>query len=211
MARRVQLRGTAQVRPCSLDRAIHGAHAPATGPTPPLTDFCCCGPVADVRQIPLVAPVVPGPGGLQQAGESGQCDRRRQSGARAGQRWREHGVDQCGRRAATAASTAQPGRSAVAAGAAGEWPRLGQLQHRVRRRGRRRYRAGGPAARSDQPGAGAVYRAWPDARALFRKDQSGLRRDDVAAGRGRRRAEDPQAQPRPGFQRRPSGIGHRGR
>ncbi|QGL76605.1 hypothetical protein FEO95_13590 [Stenotrophomonas maltophilia] len=33
----VRLRGTAQVRPCSLDRAIHGAHAPATGPTPPWT------------------------------------------------------------------------------------------------------------------------------------------------------------------------------
>ncbi|CAM0122654.1 hypothetical protein SMG44B_30435 [Stenotrophomonas maltophilia] len=31
------MRGTAQVRPCSLDRAIHGAHAPATGPTPPST------------------------------------------------------------------------------------------------------------------------------------------------------------------------------
>ncbi|PJO52918.1 hypothetical protein CR156_12370 [Stenotrophomonas lactitubi] len=37
MAGWVQLRGTAQVRPCSLGRAIHGAHAPATGPTPPST------------------------------------------------------------------------------------------------------------------------------------------------------------------------------
>ncbi len=34
------LRGTAQVRPCSLGRAIHGAHAPATGPTPPSTVSC---------------------------------------------------------------------------------------------------------------------------------------------------------------------------
>jgi len=34
----VRLRGTLQVRPCKLGRAIHGAYAPATGPTPPSTD-----------------------------------------------------------------------------------------------------------------------------------------------------------------------------
>ena len=33
------MRGTLQVRPCKLGRAIHGAHAPATGPNPPSTDF----------------------------------------------------------------------------------------------------------------------------------------------------------------------------
>ncbi|SET41567.1 hypothetical protein SAMN05720615_104102 [Stenotrophomonas indicatrix] len=38
MAGWVRLRGTLQVRPCKLGRAIHGAHAPATGPTPPSTD-----------------------------------------------------------------------------------------------------------------------------------------------------------------------------
>jgi len=37
MAGWVRWQGTAQVRPCSLGRAIHGAHAPATGPTPPPT------------------------------------------------------------------------------------------------------------------------------------------------------------------------------
>ncbi|TDB32409.1 hypothetical protein TEP_01335, partial [Stenotrophomonas sp. TEPEL] len=31
MAGCVRLRGTLQVRPCKLGRAIHGAHAPATG------------------------------------------------------------------------------------------------------------------------------------------------------------------------------------
>ncbi|MBA0419600.1 hypothetical protein EGJ24_10380 [Stenotrophomonas maltophilia] len=41
VARWVQLRGTLQVRPCKLGRRIHAAHAPATGPTPPSTDFCC--------------------------------------------------------------------------------------------------------------------------------------------------------------------------
>ncbi|QEU31657.1 hypothetical protein FOB57_00330 [Stenotrophomonas maltophilia] len=35
----VRLRGTLQVRPCKLGRRIHAAHAPATGPTPPSTDF----------------------------------------------------------------------------------------------------------------------------------------------------------------------------
>ena len=39
MAGWVRLRGTLQVRPCKLGRAIHGAHAPATGPTPPSTDL----------------------------------------------------------------------------------------------------------------------------------------------------------------------------
>ncbi len=39
MAGWVRLRGTPQVRPCRLGRAIHGAHAPATGPTPPSTDL----------------------------------------------------------------------------------------------------------------------------------------------------------------------------
>ncbi|PJO50830.1 hypothetical protein CR156_00720 [Stenotrophomonas lactitubi] len=39
MAGWVRWQGTAQVRPCSLGRAIHGAHAPATGPTPPSTVF----------------------------------------------------------------------------------------------------------------------------------------------------------------------------
>ncbi|PII15654.1 hypothetical protein CR920_07510 [Stenotrophomonas indicatrix] len=42
MAGWVRLRGTLQVRPCKLGRAIHGAHAPATGPTPPSTDSRCC-------------------------------------------------------------------------------------------------------------------------------------------------------------------------
>ncbi|PJO53852.1 hypothetical protein CR156_17585 [Stenotrophomonas lactitubi] len=42
MAGWVRLRGTLQVRPCKLGRAIHGAHAPATGPTPPSTDFRGC-------------------------------------------------------------------------------------------------------------------------------------------------------------------------
>ncbi|AVK73221.1 hypothetical protein CEQ03_22770 [Stenotrophomonas maltophilia] len=37
MAGWVRLRGTLQVRPCKLDRRIHAAHAPATGPTPPST------------------------------------------------------------------------------------------------------------------------------------------------------------------------------
>ncbi|RTQ87030.1 hypothetical protein EKL94_16415 [Stenotrophomonas maltophilia] len=40
MAGWVRLRGTLQVRPCKLGRAIHGAHAPATGPTPPSTGSC---------------------------------------------------------------------------------------------------------------------------------------------------------------------------
>ncbi|MBA0329660.1 hypothetical protein D7U76_16015 [Stenotrophomonas maltophilia] len=40
MAGWVRLRGTLQVRPCKLGRAIHGAHAPATGPTPPSTACC---------------------------------------------------------------------------------------------------------------------------------------------------------------------------
>jgi len=39
MAGWVRLRGTLQVRPCKLGRAIHGAHAPATGPTLPSTDL----------------------------------------------------------------------------------------------------------------------------------------------------------------------------
>ncbi|ASE51432.1 hypothetical protein D7Y50_19510 [Stenotrophomonas maltophilia] len=37
MAGWIRLRGTLQVRPCKLGRAIHGAHAPANGPTPPST------------------------------------------------------------------------------------------------------------------------------------------------------------------------------
>jgi len=39
MAGWLRLRGTLQVHPCKLGRAIHGAHAPATGPTPPSTDL----------------------------------------------------------------------------------------------------------------------------------------------------------------------------
>ena len=39
MAGWVRLRGPLQVRPCKLGRRIHAAHAPATGPTPPSTDF----------------------------------------------------------------------------------------------------------------------------------------------------------------------------
>ncbi len=39
MAGWIRLRGTLQVRPCKLGRRIHAAHAPATGPTPPSTDF----------------------------------------------------------------------------------------------------------------------------------------------------------------------------
>ncbi|QBL41135.1 hypothetical protein MG068_11640 [Stenotrophomonas sp. ASS1] len=35
----VRLQGALQVRPCKLGRRIHAAHAPATGPTPPSTDF----------------------------------------------------------------------------------------------------------------------------------------------------------------------------
>ncbi|MBA0276435.1 hypothetical protein D7T48_06915 [Stenotrophomonas maltophilia] len=42
MAGWVRLRGPLQVRPCKLGRRIHAAHAPATGPTPPSTDSCCC-------------------------------------------------------------------------------------------------------------------------------------------------------------------------
>ncbi|MET3152413.1 UNVERIFIED_ORG: hypothetical protein ABIC77_003672 [Stenotrophomonas geniculata] len=39
MAGWVRLRGPLQVRPCKLGRRIHAAHAPATGPTPPSTNF----------------------------------------------------------------------------------------------------------------------------------------------------------------------------
>ncbi|PJL48711.1 hypothetical protein B9Y74_12650 [Stenotrophomonas maltophilia] len=35
----VRLRGTPYIHSCRLGRAIHGAHAPATGPTPPSTVF----------------------------------------------------------------------------------------------------------------------------------------------------------------------------
>ncbi|QCZ98597.1 hypothetical protein DL544_18755 [Stenotrophomonas sp. pho] len=36
----VRLRGTAQVRPCSLGHGIHAADTPSTGPTPPSTVSC---------------------------------------------------------------------------------------------------------------------------------------------------------------------------
>ena len=86
---------------------------------------------------------------------------------------------------ATAGTAAQPGGSAMAAGAAGKWSCVDQLQHGICGRCRRRCRAGRPAARADQPGPGTVRRAWPDACALRRQDQPGLRRNDVATCRGR--------------------------